>query len=245
MSTTPETETRCWRLPPGLLFGVATAAYQIEGAPSLGGRTLPSGTCSLRSPAGSPTARPNRSPPTTCIAGRRMWPCWPTSALAPTGSRCHGHACNRTSRGAGVAGRYRVLRPPPGRVAGRGHRAVRLALPLGPAAGTDGTRRLVGPRDRRPLRRLRRIGCVLAGRPGDGMDNGGRTVAAHGLWPRTGHRRPCPHAARRRVPGHPSPNTGARPGPCRCCDQRPADGSASSITTPCLLYTSPSPRDGL
>jgi beta-glucosidase len=39
MSTTPETETRCWRLPPGFVFGVATAAYQIEGAQSLGGRT--------------------------------------------------------------------------------------------------------------------------------------------------------------------------------------------------------------
>ena len=39
MSTTPETETAHRALPPGFPFGVATAAYQIEGGQSLGGRT--------------------------------------------------------------------------------------------------------------------------------------------------------------------------------------------------------------
>lgn len=39
MFTTPETETGHRALPPGFLFGVATAAYQIEPGQSLGGRT--------------------------------------------------------------------------------------------------------------------------------------------------------------------------------------------------------------
>ena len=58
---------------------------------------------------------------------------------------------------------------------GSGHRAVADALPLGPAAGAGGRRRLAGPGHRRALRRLRRRSCTT--RSATGCATGPRSTS--------------------------------------------------------------------
>ena len=121
MSTTPGTENRCRRLPPGFLFGVATAAYQIEGAKSLGGRTPSIWDVSSQirgriadGTSGQITAdHLHRWPEDVALlADLGVGARWRLPAFAVMATRA-------TARlGAGLAGRYRVLRPPPRRVAG-------------------------------------------------------------------------------------------------------------------------------
>jgi hypothetical protein len=73
------------QLPPGFVWGVATASYQIEGAVAEDGRGRRSGTPSPPRPARSRTATPAPSPATTTTAGRT------------TSTSCSASACRRTA----------------------------------------------------------------------------------------------------------------------------------------------------
>ena len=89
--------------------------------------------------------------------------------------------------GRGEPGRPRLLLAAGRRAARRGHRAGRDALPLGPAAGARGRRRLDEPRHRRALRRLRARRRRGARRPGRDVHHAQRAVVL-GV-PRLRHRR--------------------------------------------------------
>ncbi|CAA9363795.1 MAG: GH1 / GH5_19, partial [uncultured Nocardioidaceae bacterium] len=112
----------------------------------------------------------------------------------------------RQRQGAGV------LRPPGRHAAGQRDRAHGDALPLGPAAGARGRRRVAQPGDGGALRRLRRDRRRPARRPGGALDPGPRAERRLDDGVRRGHPRAGPHPALRRPVGLAPPAPGARPG---------------------------------
>ena len=98
--------------------------------------------------------------------------------LGPAGVPVLGVLAAGQPDGAGPANPARAgLLPPAGRRAARArHRAVADALPLGPAAGAGGRRRLAGPGHRRPVRRLRRAGRTARSATGCALDHAQRAV---------------------------------------------------------------------
>ena len=101
-----------------------------------------------------------------------------SSASTRTASRSPGRACFPTGRGRVNAAGPRLLRPARRRAARGRHRAVRDALPLGPAAGARGRRRLARARDGRGVRRVRRGRRRAARRPRAALDDAQRAVRA-------------------------------------------------------------------
>ena len=148
--------SRALSFPPGFRFGTSTAAYQIEGAASSDGKG-PSIWDTFTAKPGS--IIDGSSGVQACDhyhryrRGRRAdeAPRHPTA----TGSRSRG----RGSRPAARAGPTpRVSRSTTGSSTSCSRPASSRwhALPLGPAAGARGRRRLAEPGDRRALRRVRR-----------------------------------------------------------------------------------------
>ena len=135
------------RFPPGFLWGAATAAYQIEGAVAEGGRTPSIWDTFAHTPgrvAGRRHRRRRRRPLPPVPRGRRAD--GRAGSHAPTGSRWPGRGSPRrsprtgwarsTTRGSASTRRWST------RCSTRGHHPVGHALPLGPAAGPGGRRRL-------------------------------------------------------------------------------------------------------
>ena len=148
-----------------------------------------------------------------------------------TGSRSPGRGCSPTGAGPVNPARARLLRRLVDELLERGHRAVADALPLGPAAGARGRRRLAGPGHRRPVRRLRRRSCTA--RSATGCAPGPRSTSRGAR--RSSATAPGVHApgpAGRRPPpsgrGAP-PAARPRPGRRRRCG-RPAPDAEVGIT---------------
>ena len=126
------------RFPDGFLWGVATSAYQIEGAVDADGRGESIWDRFARGESGD-------TGDVACDHYRR----WRDDVeligelgrRTPTASRSRGRGSSRRPRRARTA-RARPLRPAPRRAARARDRAGRDALPLGPAAGARGRRRL-------------------------------------------------------------------------------------------------------
>ena len=203
------------------LWGTATAAYQIEGAVKEDGRG-PVRLGHLRPRAGPYPRRAHRGrglrplPP----VGRGRGAHGATWASTPTASRSPGPGCSRR-HGRGQPEGAGLLRPAGRRAAGGGDRAGAHAVPLGPAAGAAGPRRVAEPRHRPPLRRLRGDSGRAPRRPGADVDHAQRAVRAHGLrvraWASTPPARPCCSTP---CPS-PTTNCSATAWPCRRC-ARPA-----------------------
>ena len=135
--------------------------------------------------------------------GRARYPGLP--ALALVGAPAADRPWRAQPRG------RRVLPRAPRGLPGPRHRAVRDALPLGPAAGAPGRGRLARPRNRVPLRRV--LGARGRGprRPRRALDHDQRAgvrvvpqllVGHAGAWPHRrhrGHARRAPPAARARA----------------------------------------------
>ena len=140
---------------PGFLWGAATAAYQIEGASPRTAAAPRSGTPSATRRARSSTATPATSRPTTTTAARDD-----VALMAELGLRAYRFSIAwprilPAGVGSGEPAGARLLLAAGRRAARARHRAGRHALPLGPAAGAAGRRRLGQPRHRRPVRRVR------------------------------------------------------------------------------------------
>ena len=142
--------------PSDFVWGAATSAYQIEGAAYEDGRgeSIWDRFCATpgKVRAGDTGAIAcdfyHRYPEDIALMRElgidafRFSIAWPR--IVPGGTRPRQRS------------RPRLLRPPRRRAARGGHPAVREPLPLGPAAGARGRRRLAGARDRRGVRRATR-----------------------------------------------------------------------------------------
>ncbi len=105
-------------------------------------RASRSGTGSRTRRAGSMTATPATSPATATTAIRKTSRCCGSSTCAATGFRSPGRGSSRTGRGAPNSEGARLLQAPDRCDAGGGDPPARDAVPLGPAAGARGCRRL-------------------------------------------------------------------------------------------------------
>ena len=143
-------------LPPGFRFGTSTASYQIEGAAAEDGRG-PSIWDTF-------SAEPGRivdgsTGEVACDHYHRVEEDVALMQELGTGGYRFSIAWPRiqpTGRGTGQRAGPRVLRPAHRHAARPRPAADGDALPLGPAAGARGRRRLAQPRHGRPVRRLRR-----------------------------------------------------------------------------------------
>ena len=109
----------------------------------------------------------------------------------------------------------RLLQPPRRRVARRGDRAVRHAVPLGPAAGAPGpVRRLAVDGDGQRLRRVRRPRGRAPQRPREALLHDQRVPLVRGHGPPGGRRRRRrrEEGAHRPCPGAPALGRRAEPG---------------------------------
>ena len=95
---------------------------------------------------------------------------------APTASRSPGRGSSPTAPAPANPAGLDFYRRLVDELLGARHRAVADALPLGPAAGAGGRRRLAGAGHRRPVRRLRRGRARRARRPGRALDHAQRAV---------------------------------------------------------------------
>ena len=87
-----------------------------------------------------------------------------------------------TGQGPANAGRARLLRPAGRRAARAGHRAGGHPVPLGPAAGAAGRRRMGGTGDGVPLRRLRRPGRRAGSATGSGCGSRSTSRSIHTVY---------------------------------------------------------------
>ena len=112
-----------------------------------------------------------------------------------------------------------------------GHPAAGHALPLGPAAGAGGRRRLAGPGHRRAVRRLRRGRARPAEGPDPDLDDPERAVVL-GV-PRLRGRPPRARAGPSRPPRWPPPTTccSGTGSPCGRCGRRTAAARWASRST--------------
>ena len=163
--------------PPGFLWGVATSAYQIEGGVDLDGRgpsiwdTFCATPGRVRGGDDGRVAADHRRRMADDVAllgrtGRRRLPV--LHRLAPGAARRAGRRQRERARLLPVAGRP---------AARRRRRAGHHPLPLGPAPGAGGRRRLAGAGHRVPVRGVRRR--RWARRSGTGC-GGGRRSASRG-----------------------------------------------------------------
>ncbi len=167
--------SRHGRFPADFVWGVATAAYQIEGAAAVGrpravdlGHVQPQRR-RRRGPQRRRRVRPlpplaRGSRPAAVARGRRV----------PVLDRVAAGAARRAR--AGRTARAGVLRPARRRPARARHPAVGVALPLGPAAGARGRGRLARARHGLPVRGVRRARVRPARRPRRRLDHGQRAV---------------------------------------------------------------------
>ncbi len=162
--------------------------------PTGGGRR--SGTRSAGRPARCAAATPATSPATPTTATPRTPTCCARSACPPTGSRSPGRASSPPATGQlNQAGLDYYKRAARHARRARDHRRGD-AVPLGPAAGAAGPRRLGRPGHRVPVRRLRRGRRRGARRPGHALDHAER--AARRRAQRAPHRGARARADRRR-----------------------------------------------
>ena len=143
------------RFPDGFRWGFAASAYQIEGAvredgrgPSIWDTFSHTPGKTLNGDTGDVACdHYHRYRDDVRLMARAR------GARLPLQHRLAAHLPDRHWHGQPT--RHRLLPTPGRRAARQRHRAAGQPLPLGPAAGAPGPRRLCQPRHRRPVRRLR------------------------------------------------------------------------------------------
>ena len=200
------------RFPDGFHWGVATSAYQIEGAVHEDGRGVSIWDTFCQQPG---TIR-NGDTGEVAIDSYHRW-AEDVALLAGLGVTAYRFS-HRLA--AGPAGRDRggqprragLLRPADRRAAGRGHHPGADALSLGPAAAAGGRGRLAGPADRAAVRRLRGADRGPAGRPDPAVDHPERAIRRHRVRLRARRARTGAGADARRAADRPPPAARAWPG---------------------------------
>ena len=168
-----------YQFPNGFVWGVATAAAQIEGAAHRRQGRIDLGPVRRASRARSRTATRPRSPATTTTATRPTSPC--CSELGIVALPALGRLAARlpARRRTAQRTRARLLLPADRRPARAQDHPLGHALSLGPAPGARGPGRLARARHGRRLRPLRRGRRQAAGRPRDALVHGQRDPLLH------------------------------------------------------------------
>jgi hypothetical protein len=167
------------QLPPDFVWGVATSAFQIEGAAFEDGKGVDLGRV-LRDARQDRTRATSTSPATTTTADAgRGADAWPGGRLPLLRSR--GRACSRWARAPGTRRAWRSTTACR-RAAGARHRAARHAATTGTCRRRCRTGRLGIARHRAPLRRLRAGRPAPAGRSPGRDHHAQRAVGAWRCW---------------------------------------------------------------